>query len=66
MPETHAEGAPGGKAAFGAIGVIGGTGPLGSGLARRLIAAGYTVVIGSRSAEKAEATVRDLAAGTAR
>ena len=66
LPDTHAEGAPGGQAAVGANGVNGGTGPLGSGLARRLIAAGYTVVIGSRSAAKAEATVRDLAAGTAR
>jgi len=35
------------------IGIIGGTGALGSGLARRFAAAGYPVVIGSRSSEKA-------------
>jgi len=43
------------------IAVIGGTGPLGSGLARRLYAAGYAVVIGSRTAAKAEAAVAALA-----
>ena len=35
------------------IGVIGGTGALGSGLARRWARAGYRVIIGSRSDEKA-------------
>lgn len=35
------------------IGIIGGTGDLGSGLARAWAQAGYPVVIGSRSAEKA-------------
>ena len=45
-----------------AIAIIGGTGPLGSGLARRLYAAGYAVVIGSRTAAKAEAAVAALAA----
>jgi NADPH-dependent F420 reductase len=39
------------------IAIIGGTGPLGSGLARRLYVAGYAVVIGSRTAAKAEAAV---------
>ena len=34
------------------IGVLGGTGPLGGGLARRFAAAGVTVVVGSRDAEK--------------
>jgi NADPH-dependent F420 reductase len=34
------------------IGVLGGTGPLGGGLARRFAAAGLTVVVGSRDAEK--------------
>lgn len=35
------------------LAIIGGTGALGSGLARRLAGAGYPVVIGSRTAEKA-------------
>jgi NADPH-dependent F420 reductase len=34
------------------VGVLGGTGPLGGGLARRLAAAGVAVVVGSRSAER--------------
>lgn len=38
-----------------AIALIGGTGALGSGLARRWAAAGYKVVIGSREAAKAQA-----------
>ena len=46
-----------------AIAIIGGTGPLGSGLARRLYAAGFVVVIGSRTAAKAEAVAAELAAG---
>lgn len=44
------------------LAMIGGTGPLGSGLARRLAAAGYAVIIGSRTAAKAEATAAGLAA----
>lgn len=36
------------------VAVIGGTGDLGSGIAWRLVKAGYTVVIGSRGQEKAE------------
>jgi 8-hydroxy-5-deazaflavin:NADPH oxidoreductase len=43
------------------LAIIGGTGPLGSGLARRLLLAGYDVVIGSRTAAKAEAAVAALA-----
>jgi NADPH-dependent F420 reductase len=43
------------------IGIIGGTGDLGSGLARLWATAGYPVVIGSRSREKADAGARDLA-----
>lgn len=35
------------------IGILGGTGPQGRGLARRFAAAGYQVIIGSRSAERA-------------
>ncbi|HKD56753.1 MAG TPA: NAD(P)-binding domain-containing protein, partial [Hyphomicrobiaceae bacterium] len=37
------------------IAIIGGTGALGAGLGRRLAGAGHTVLIGSRSAAKAEA-----------
>jgi NADPH-dependent F420 reductase len=42
------------------IAVLGGTGDLGSGLAKRWIAAGYSIVIGSRSAEKAQAFAKEL------
>lgn len=42
------------------IAILGGTGDLGTGLARRWAQAGYTVVIGSRTLEKAEAAVADL------
>lgn len=42
------------------IGIIGGTGDLGSGLAKAWTAAGYEVVVGSRSREKAEAFADDL------
>jgi NADPH-dependent F420 reductase len=43
------------------IGIIGGTGDLGSGLARLLVAAGYSVVIGSRDKRKAEQVAEALA-----
>jgi 8-hydroxy-5-deazaflavin:NADPH oxidoreductase len=36
------------------VGILGGTGPQGRGLARRLAAAGHEVTIGSRTAERAE------------
>jgi 8-hydroxy-5-deazaflavin:NADPH oxidoreductase len=36
------------------VGILGGTGPQGRGLARRLAAAGHDVLIGSRTAERAE------------
>jgi NADPH-dependent F420 reductase len=42
------------------IAILGGTGDLGSGLAKRWIAAGYSVVIGSRSAEKARSFSKEL------
>lgn len=42
------------------IGIIGGTGDLGSGLAKAWTAAGYEVVVGSRSREKAEAFATEL------
>ena len=38
------------------LAVIGGTGPLGSGLARRFARAGYPIIIGSRSLERARAS----------
>jgi NADPH-dependent F420 reductase len=43
------------------IGVLGGTGPQGSGLALRWAAAGLRVVIGSRDAGRAENLARELA-----
>jgi NADPH-dependent F420 reductase len=44
------------------LAIIGGTGALGSGLARRWAAAGYAVIIGSRDADKADASARTLGA----
>jgi len=46
------------------VAVLGGTGPQGRGLARRFAAAGIRVVIGSRSAERAEATAQELGNAT--
>ncbi|MGZ4466815.1 MAG: NADPH-dependent F420 reductase [Nocardioides sp.] len=43
------------------VAVLGGTGPQGRGLARRFAAAGVPVVLGSRSAERAEAAAAELA-----
>lgn len=42
------------------IAIVGGTGDLGTGLARRWAQAGYAVVIGSRTADKAEAAAAEL------
>ena len=42
------------------LAILGGTGDLGTGLARRWAQAGYQVIIGSRTVEKAEAAVADL------
>ncbi len=42
------------------IAILGGTGDLGSGLAKCWLKAGYSIVIGSRSAEKAQAFAADL------
>ena len=42
---------------------LGGTGDQGRGLARRYAMAGHQVVIGSRSAERAEAAAQEVAAG---
>jgi 8-hydroxy-5-deazaflavin:NADPH oxidoreductase len=44
------------------IGVLGGTGPLGAGLARRFAAAGVTVVVGSRDQAKGERVADELRA----
>jgi len=44
------------------IGILGGTGPAGSGLALRLASAGYEVVVGSRSRQRAETITADLLA----
>jgi NADPH-dependent F420 reductase len=46
------------------IAVVGGTGKLGAGLARRLAKAGYTLIIGSREASRAEQAAAALAADT--
>jgi 8-hydroxy-5-deazaflavin:NADPH oxidoreductase len=43
------------------IGILGGTGPQGRGLARRFAAAGHEVVIGSRTAERAEKIAAEYA-----
>ena len=45
------------------IGILGGTGPQGRGLARRFAAGGLPVVLGSRSAERAAAAAAELGAG---
>jgi 8-hydroxy-5-deazaflavin:NADPH oxidoreductase len=49
--------------ALGSIAVIGGTGKLGSAIARRLAKAGCQVIIGSRSAESASAAAAGLGFG---
>jgi 8-hydroxy-5-deazaflavin:NADPH oxidoreductase len=43
------------------IGILGGTGPQGRGLTRRLAAAGHRIVIGSRSVERARAVAAEYA-----
>ncbi|MFV8783121.1 NADPH-dependent F420 reductase [Microbulbifer sp. SA54] len=42
------------------IGILGGTGGLGTGLARRWLQAGYQVIIGTRDADKGLSAVADL------
>lgn len=42
------------------IAILGGTGALGTGLARRWAQAGYSIIIGSRSQESAQVAVDDL------
>ncbi len=48
-----------------AIGVLGGTGDQGRGLARRFALAGHRVIIGSRDAGRATEAAADLGAGPA-
>ncbi len=43
------------------VGILGGTGPQGRGLATRLAASGHEVLIGSRNADRAEATAAEIA-----
>jgi NADPH-dependent F420 reductase len=45
------------------VGVLGGTGPQGKGLALRWAKAGIKVILGSRSTERAEAAAEELGAG---
>jgi NADPH-dependent F420 reductase len=45
------------------LGFIGGTGPEGRGLALRFATAGYSVIVGSRSAGRAQEVAHELAAG---
>lgn len=47
------------------IAILGGTGELGSGLAKRWLDAGYAIILGSRTREKAEAAAKEMAAGAA-
>ena len=42
------------------VGILGGTGPAGRGVAVRLASSGYAIVIGSRDAERARAIARDV------
>ncbi len=58
MTDTDATPAP--RITDQTIAVLGGTGPQGRGLARRFAAAGLSVVLGSRAADKAEAAAAEL------
>jgi NADPH-dependent F420 reductase len=46
------------------VSIIGGSGALGTGLAQRWAAAGYSIVLGSRSPEKGEAAARAITPGS--
>ena len=46
------------------VAIVGGTGALGGGLAKRFAAAGIPVLLGSRTADKAEAAAAELSAET--
>ncbi len=45
------------------IAIIGGTGALGSGMAKRWAAAGYQIILGSRTAEKAQQAALQIVSG---
>lgn len=45
------------------VSIIGGSGALGTGLAQRWAAAGYSIVLGSRSPEKGQAAAREITPG---
>lgn len=45
------------------LAIIGGTGALGSGMAKRWAGAGYSVIVGSRSAEKAQESAQTIENG---
>jgi len=62
MSEPHAPPGPGADVANLTVGVLGGTGDQGRGLARRLAAAGNPVIIGSRVAARAAAAAARIAA----
>lgn len=66
MAEQHLSPGTGPDVADLAIGVLGGTGDQGRGLARRLAAAGNPVIIGSRSPERATAAAAELGGGPVR
>jgi len=60
---TESSGAAGQDVAGLAIGVLGGTGDQGRGLARRFSMAGHRVIIGSRKAERAAAAAAGIGGG---
>jgi 8-hydroxy-5-deazaflavin:NADPH oxidoreductase len=60
MSDQQVSPGDGPEAAHMAIGILGGTGDQGRGLAARFAAAGNPVIIGSRSAERAEAAAASL------
>lgn len=61
MPDAAVDRSP--TAPLGVIGVLGGTGPQGRGLARRLASVGHPVVIGSRDPARAVDTAARVRAG---
>jgi hypothetical protein len=60
QPLRHSAGRAGKAALATSIGLIGGTGPEGRGLAARFARAGLAVTIGSRSAERGEEAAREV------
>ncbi|HEY6278945.1 MAG TPA: NADPH-dependent F420 reductase [Streptosporangiaceae bacterium] len=62
MAEQQVSPVMGGDVANLTVGVLGGTGDQGRGLARRLAGAGHPVIIGSRDAQRAAAAAAGLAA----